>query len=648
MLAAPLPHGSSHKSRADKGQDTMEWGTSFGIGFSLWVSGSAWGTRRTSQGVPKMRAVLILSVLSLLAAAQIPLSPGGDPYYRVRLAATQPEQLAQSLEAAGYDADCLPMGSDWMEAILSPQEYGVLVQAGFQPVVLQTATPLTSILEDIPVGYHDLAAIHNILLAKQTAMPGICKIRNLSAEFGPSLTVEGRAIEALKISDNVLVDEDEPCILVACSHHAREITTPEEALDLIERLTAGYGVNPTLTQLINTHEIWIVPVVNPDGVNTVWTSNALWRKNRRPNGDGTFGVDLNRNYPHLWASACSGSTVTSSETYRGVSAGSEIETQTIMNLSRARRFAKVLDFHSYGREVLLSYVCSSIAPTVGAHIDAEGMALAPLAAYGTRDPSSEGEHQMFQIGEITSYAYLAEMNTSFQPAYSAATSEAAILWPLVQGFFNRPIAVSGHCRDALTGQPLAANIAVNTIAWTQGETRKSRSADGAFFLSLPVGQHLITASKAGYAAASGTVTVSASGTATLDLYLAPSTATFSLGLGSAGSAVGNLHVGMAGIPTNCTQGFTVFSLDTSLPLGQGSAFGIQVDALALACLNEPLATGGLLHWSWPVQGLFPAVPFVLPPGSLAFPPGFSVDGLGVAFGSGGAFLGTTPAVRLTF
>ncbi len=594
-----------------------------------------------------MRAMFALVLLASVAAAQIPQSPGGDPYYRVRLGASAPEALAANLEALGYDADCLPMGPDWMEAILSPQEYAVLTQAGFQPVVLQTATPLTAILEDIPVGYHDLAAIHSILLAKQTALPGLCKIRNLSLEFGPSLTVEGRAIEAMKISDNVLVDEDEPCILIACSHHAREITTPEEALDLIERLTAGYGVNPTLTNLINTHEIWIVPVVNPDGVNTVWTSNALWRKNRKPNGDGTYGVDLNRNYPHLWASACPGSSVTSSETYRGVSPGSEIETQTIVNLSRARRFAKVVDFHSYGREVLLSYVCSSIAPTVGAHIDAEGMAIAPLATYGTRDPSAEGEHQVFQIGEITSYAYLVEMNTSFQPAYSAATSEALQLWPLVQGVFNRPIPVAGHCKSALTGQPLAANIAVNTIAWTQGETRKCRASDGAFFLSLPAGQHVITASLAGYANATGTVTVTATGTATLNLFLTPTGSGFALGLGTLGGGAGNLHVGLAGIPASTLQGFTVFSLDTSLPLGQGAAFGLQLDGLALACLNEPILPGSLLHWSWPVLGMFPAQPFVLPPGSLGFPAGFQVDGLAVALGATG-LLGTTPAARLSF
>lgn len=594
-----------------------------------------------------MRAMLAFILFASVVAAQIPASPGGDPYYRVRIATSAPEALAANLEALGYDADCLPTGADWMEAILSPQEYAVLAQAGFQPVVLQTATPLTTILEDIPVGYHDLAAIHSILVAKQTALPGICKIRNLSAEFGPSLTVEGRAIEAMKISDNVLVDEDEPCILIACSHHAREITTPEEALDLIERLTAGYGVNATLTNLINTHEIWIVPVVNPDGVNTVWTSNALWRKNRKPNGDGTFGIDLNRNYPHLWASACPGSTVTSSETFRGVSAGSEIETQTIMNLSRARRFAKVVDFHSYGREVLLSYVCSPIAPTVGAHIDAEGMALAPLATYGTRDPSAEGEHQIFQIGEITSYAYLVEMNTSFQPAYSAATSEALQLWPLVQGVFNRPISVAGHCKSALNGQALAANIAVNTITWTQGETRKCRSSDGAFFLSLPVGQHVITANLAGYANATGTVTVTATGTATLDLFLAPTGSAFALGLGTLGNGAGNLHVGLAGIPASTLQGFTVFSLDTSLPLGQGAAFGLQLDALALACLNEPIMPGGLLHWSWPVTGLFPAQPFILPPGALGFPAGFQVDGLAVALGAAG-LVGTTPAARLSF
>ena len=64
------------------------------------------------------------------------------------------------------------------------------------------------------------------------------------------------------------------------------------------------------------------------------------------------GVDQNRNYPQGWTASCSGSTSVRSETYKGPSAASEAETRTMMTWSETERFAKVIDYHSYGREVL--------------------------------------------------------------------------------------------------------------------------------------------------------------------------------------------------------------------------------------------------------------------------------------------------------
>jgi hypothetical protein len=53
----------------------------------------------------------------------------------------------------------------------------------------------------------------------------------------------------------------------------------------------------TLTQILDTQEVWIAPIWNPDGYVYVFEQDNTWRKNRRDNGDGTFGVDQNRNYP---------------------------------------------------------------------------------------------------------------------------------------------------------------------------------------------------------------------------------------------------------------------------------------------------------------------------------------------------------------
>src|SRR4029079_11361838 len=130
------------------------------------------------------------------------------------------------------------------------------------------------------------------------------------------------------------------------------------ALEAANRLTTGYGVDARLTAAVDGHEIWIAPVWNPDGYNQVFTADNMWRKNRRVFSTGV-GVDLNRNFPPGYSASCSGSTNVASETYKGPSAFPEAETQTMQLWSRAERFAKVIDYHSYGREVLYGFVCLS-------------------------------------------------------------------------------------------------------------------------------------------------------------------------------------------------------------------------------------------------------------------------------------------------
>jgi carboxypeptidase T len=77
-------------------------------------------------------------------------------------------------------------------------------------------------------------------------------------------TYENRDIVALKISDNVATDENEPEVLFTAHQHAREHLTVEMALYLIQQFTDNY-TEPRIKELVDTREIWIVPDVNPDG-----------------------------------------------------------------------------------------------------------------------------------------------------------------------------------------------------------------------------------------------------------------------------------------------------------------------------------------------------------------------------------------------
>ncbi len=169
------------------------------------------------------------------------------------------------------------------------------------------------------------------------------------------VSLEGRLILGVKISDGVAAEEAEPEVLVVGCHHARELMSVEVPLYLMRRLLDGYGVDPLLTSLVDTREIWIVPILNPDGHvyvqgNSGGQSDNWWRKNRRANGDGSFGVDLNRNYGFNWGRDDIGSSPTpSSNVYRGTGPFSEPETAAIRDFMALHGFSISISFHSYGQ-----------------------------------------------------------------------------------------------------------------------------------------------------------------------------------------------------------------------------------------------------------------------------------------------------------
>src|SRR6185503_2455375 len=108
-------------------------------------------------------------------------------------------------------------------------------------------------------------------------------------------------------------------------------------------LLENYNTNPEVKYLIDNLEMYFVPVVNPDGYIYNETTNpnggGMWRKNRRDNLDGEYGVDLNRNYGYNWGYDNNGSDPnTASDTYRGDTSFSEPETQNLKNFCNARQF----------------------------------------------------------------------------------------------------------------------------------------------------------------------------------------------------------------------------------------------------------------------------------------------------------------------
>lgn len=423
-------------------------------------------------------------------------------------------KIASILLSDGFDILCDTITQTSFELIVTPGELNLLDKRGFKLDILSFGRPFLeiqterqqNIIGEVPPGYPDLSDLIDEMFDYESSYPSICKVYDLTDTYCVSPTYEDRHIYAIKISDNVTENEDEPNFLMVSCHHAREIVTPVIALYSIEQFTSNYGDDPDITALVDEYEIWISPVWNPDGYEHVYYVDNMWRKNRNPYPPG-IGVDLNRNYPFGWNSECSGSTDPNSETYKGPSAASEAETQTMIEFSNDRHFAKVLDYHSHGSEVLYGYCCHS--HPFSSFFQSEAIDLSTAAGYGgsIRVPSAEGENYEWQIAFHGSYANLIETHTSFQPEYNSALAESSKVWPGTIWMLERPISLSGHVKDLLTGEPLDANITFKDISFPNNEVFFSEPKFGRYHLIIPPGNYIIEFSKDNYHSKSHQLTV---------------------------------------------------------------------------------------------------------------------------------------------
>ncbi|MEU8822497.1 M14 family metallopeptidase [Streptomyces sp. NPDC048636] len=203
--------------------------------------------------------------------------------------------------------------------------------------------------------YHNYAEANAEIDKAIAAYPTILSKRVIGKSY------EGRDIIALKISDNVATDEDEPEVLFTAHQHAREHLTVEMALYLVHELTTGYGGDSRITKAVDGREIWIVPDLNPDGgeYDIATGRYRSWRKNRQPNsGSSSVGTDLNRNWDFKWG-CCGGSSGSpGSETYRGPRAASAPEVKVVADFAHSRivngkqQLKAAIDFHTYSELVL--------------------------------------------------------------------------------------------------------------------------------------------------------------------------------------------------------------------------------------------------------------------------------------------------------
>lgn len=170
--------------------------------------------------------------------------------------------------------------------------------------------------------YHTYPQIEAELQTAEANFGAICKRYSLGQ------TVQGRTMWALRISDNVDTEEDEPEVKLISTMHGDEVTGVELCLNLIADLTQDYGTDPRLTNIVNSVELWIVPCMNPDGFVAVQRGNI-------------HGADLNRDFPDPFTSP------------NNDTIGREPETANIMNWSFGRSFTLAANYH--GGSLVVNY-----------------------------------------------------------------------------------------------------------------------------------------------------------------------------------------------------------------------------------------------------------------------------------------------------
>ena len=209
------------------------------------------------------------------------------------------------------------------------------------------------------------AAMTNI----QTRFPAIARVQTIGT------SIDGNPIQAIKISDNVATSEpSEGAVVLIATQHAREWLAAETALFVAEKICEQYGPNAEVHADVDRLEIYIIPVANPDGYIFTWLdginqNGTEWRKNRRHNAGGSFGVDLNRNWGFQWAAVPApadmngsyGDANETSWTFYGTGPFSEPETQAMRDfLATLPNLKAFEDIHTFSELYLAPWRYTSL------------------------------------------------------------------------------------------------------------------------------------------------------------------------------------------------------------------------------------------------------------------------------------------------
>ena len=467
-----------------------------------------------------MRSRTLFSALTLLLAA-LPAFPA---FHRVAL---MPADWAGTLRALnGMHADIA--GADHQSGTIE-----VIADDAFLPRLKALGVPW-AIRQTLQEGqraasldlYTDPEELEQFLFELAAQYPDLMEILVLADDL-----FEGHTVYAVKLGSSV-VNTPKPVFLLDAQHHAREVMTPEIALDMVRFLLENYGTDPKATRWMDQVDIWVVPSVNPDGAAFVFQQFTWQRKNRHqcgsvPNKEND-GVDLNRNYRYYWGACNGSSSMCFDADYRGKSPVSEPETRGMLALMYAVKPQFYLTYHSYGQYIIYPYGCGrvpeepvfdEIAQDLNAILEDDRGLTGKYQVGNSEDVlyKTDGTSDDEPYAALGTFPYCIEVNSDiaggFQPNYTQWRDATVLRQRAAWGFFLDRILdgpqVRGTVRDPFRQGPLpGATITVEGLDFANGETTRTSDSNGRYFVMARRGQTLtITFSCPGYNSVTWVVTV---------------------------------------------------------------------------------------------------------------------------------------------
>ncbi len=437
------------------------------------------------------------------------------------------EQVLREFTPELYDIASYKPG-EYLDIVVTRSKFEELLNKGFKIKITQTEERMKENLkaERELTAYRNYAEVLAELQQIEVNYPALCKLYDIGETWGKEYSDEGNSyyddhhheIWALKVSDNVLVEEDEPGTYYMGVHHAREPISCEVVFAVLNHILDNYGTDPTITDNVNNSQIWFIPLVNPNGHKLVIDEyDVWWRKNIRDNNengyiDGYDGVDPNRNYGWEWGPVGT-SDDWSSDVYHGPEAWSEPEIIAMKNLLESHHFVTGITYHSYSELVLFPFgynegviapdhdALEELAVEMAVTIPAEGGGhYTPQECWqlypcmGTTDDYSYGEHGTF--------SFTIELGTEFIPPADEIQGicddniQAAMI--LLDRVNHQTL--TGYVTDYDTGLPVVADVYIDGIDNT-GVYREPYQSDelfGKYYRLLQTGNYDVTFSADGY------------------------------------------------------------------------------------------------------------------------------------------------------